>query len=269
VQTLAVNGYDMAYLEVGRGPLLICVHGTLGDFRTWSAVMGPLSKTRRVISLSLRRFFPEHWDGVGDDYLMAQHVADVIGFIEQLGAGPVDLMGHSRGGHISFRVAEQRPELLRKLILAEPGGEMDRSLDPTADPGPSPRASRIAVSAEKVRDGDIDGALMLFVDAIDGEGAWARLPAAPKQQLRDNASTLIGQVSENRQPYTRAAAESIRTPTLFIGGADTQGALPAVLRALSAHVPGARTAMIQGARHWMFEQAPQEFCAIVERLLAA
>jgi esterase len=268
MQTLAVNGYDMAYLEVGRGPPLICVHGTLGDFRTWSAVMGPLSKTRRVISLSLRRFFPEHWDGVGDDYLMAQHVADVIGFIEKLGAGPLDLMGHSRGGHISFRVAEQRPELLRKLILAEPGGELDRSLDPTADPGPSPRASRIALSAEKVRDGDIDGGLMPFVDAIDGEGAWARLPAAPKQQLRDNAYTLIGQVGENRQPYTRAEAESIKTPTLFIGGADTKGALPTVLRALSAHLPGARTAMIPGARHWMFEQAPQEFCAIVEGFLA-
>jgi esterase len=269
MQTLAVNGYDMAYLEVGRGPPLICLHGTLGDFRTWSGAMGPLSKTRRVISLSLRRCFPEHWDGVGDDYLMAQHVADVIGFIEKLRAGPVDLMGHSRGGHISFRVAEQRPELLRKLILAEPGGEMDRSLDPTADPGPSPRASRIAVSAGKIRDGDIDGALMLFVDAIDGEGAWARLPAAPRQQLRDNAYTLIGQIGENRQPYTRAQAESIRTPTLFIGGADTQGALPAVLRALSAHVPGARTAMIAGARHWMFEQAPQEFCAIVLEFLAA
>ena len=84
MQTLNVNGYVMAYLEVGEGPPLVCVHGTLGDFRTWSAVFGPLSKKHRVISLSLRRFFPEHWDGVGNDYLMAQHVADVIGFIEEL-----------------------------------------------------------------------------------------------------------------------------------------------------------------------------------------
>jgi esterase len=82
MQTLHVNGYDIAYLEVGRGPPLVCVHGTLGDFRTWSAVLGPLSKTRRVIALSLRHFFPEHWDGSGSDYRMTQHVADVIGFIE-------------------------------------------------------------------------------------------------------------------------------------------------------------------------------------------
>ncbi len=125
MQTLPVNGYDLAYLEVGQGRPLVCVHGTLGDFRTWSAVFGPLSKTRRVISVSLRHFFPEHWDGVGDDYLMSQHVSDVIAFIEKLDAGPVDLMGHSRGGHVAFRIAEQRPQLLRKLVLAEPGGELE------------------------------------------------------------------------------------------------------------------------------------------------
>src|SRR6201995_1363005 len=124
MQTLRVNGYDMAYIELGRGTPLICVHGTLGDFRTWSAVLGPLSRKRRVIAVSLRHFFPEHWDGSGDDYKVAQHVDDVIAFIEQIEAGPVDLMGHSRGAHIAFRAAQQRPELLRKLVLAEPGGHL-------------------------------------------------------------------------------------------------------------------------------------------------
>ena len=56
---------------------------------------------------------------------------------------PVDLMGHSRGGHISFRVAQRRPDLLRKLILAEPGGELDATLDPAAAGGPSPLARAI------------------------------------------------------------------------------------------------------------------------------
>ena len=43
-------------------------------------------------------------------------------------------MGHSRGGHIAFRVAQQRPDLLRKLVLAEPGGDLDASLDPPVAP---------------------------------------------------------------------------------------------------------------------------------------
>ena len=172
MQPLSVAGYEMAYLEVGRGRPLVCVHGTLGDFRTWSAVMGPLSKNHRVISVSLRHFFPELWDGVGDDYLMAQHIADTIGFLEKLGDGPVDLMGHSRGGHIAFRTAQLRPDLLRRLILAEPGGELDATLDPSAAPdGASQRAARFAAAASKVADGDIEGALKLFFDTIDGRVA--------------------------------------------------------------------------------------------------
>jgi esterase len=269
MQTLRVNGYDMAYLEVGQGPPLVCVHGTLGDFRTWSAVMGPLAKDYRVISVSLRHFFPEHWDGLGDDYLMSQHVADVIAFIEQISERPVNLMGHSRGGHISFRVAQQRPELLRKLVLAEPGGDLDATLDPSAVPAaPSAVGARIMASAEKVKAGDIEGALQGFFDGIDGDGAWARLPAAAKQQLRDNAFTLIGQIHEGRKPFSKADAQSIKTPTLFIGGAETKGLLPAITRALAPEVPGAKTAMIAGARHWMFEQAPQDYCNIVLEFLA-
>jgi pimeloyl-ACP methyl ester carboxylesterase len=54
-----VNGSDMAYIELGEGPPLVCVHGTLGDFRLWSPVLGPLSRRRRVLALSLRHYFPE------------------------------------------------------------------------------------------------------------------------------------------------------------------------------------------------------------------
>ena len=54
----------------------------------------------------------------------------MVGFIEALSETPVDLMGDSRGGHIAFRVAQQRPDLLRRLVLAEPIGNLDASLLP-------------------------------------------------------------------------------------------------------------------------------------------
>ena len=269
MQSLRVNGTDMAYLEVGQGPPLVCVHGALGDFRTWSAVLGPLSQNYRVIAVSLRHFFPEHWDGVGDTYSIAQHVADVIAFIEKLNAGPVDLMGHSRGGHISFRAAQRRPYLLRKLVLVEPGGELDASLDPAAKPGRSQFTGGFAAAAERISAGDIDAGTRFFFDTVEGDGAWARLPETRRQQLRDNATTLVGQVRDKRPPYSRLDAEQIRMPALFIGGAETRGSLPLVLRALAAHVPDSRKAMIPGTSHWMFEQAPRQFCAIVLEFLTA
>ena len=266
MQTIKVNGYDMAYIEVGQGHPLVCVHGTLGDFRTWYSVLGPLSKKHRVISVSLRHLFPEHWDGIGGAYQMGQHIDDTIAFIEQLGA-PVDLMGHSRGGHLAFRVAQARPDLLRKLVLAEPGGNLDASLDAEAAKAPSP-ASRIAISAEKVRAGDTEGALQTFFDDIEGEGSWRRVPAAAKQQLRDNVHSFLGQVNENRKPYALADAQAIRTPTLLIGGGATKGSLSVIWRVLAPRIAGARTAVIRDAGHWMFEQAPQEFCDAVTKFLA-
>jgi len=272
MQTLRVNGYDMAYIDVGHGqpgaPPLVCVHGSLCDFRIWSAVLGPLTRKHRVIAVSLRHFFPDHWDGTGNTYSIAQHVDDVIAFIAQIEQKPVDLMGHSRGGHVCFRVAQRRPDLLRKLILAEPGGELDGSLDPNVKPGPSPLAARITASAEVNAKGDIDGGLQIFMDALEGPGAWRRLPAVSKQLLRDNATTLIGQTRDQRPPFSRADAEAIRTPTLFIGGANTKGTLPLVLHALAAHVKGSRTEMIPGATHPMFEQQPQKYCEIVLDFLA-
>ena len=269
MQTIKVNGYDMAYIEIGTGAPLVLVHGTLGDFRTWNSVMGPLSRRHRVISVSLRRFFPEYWDGVGDDYKMAQHVSDAIAFIEQIGPR-VDLMGHSRGGHIAFRVAEQRPDLLRRIVLAEPGGDLDASLIPPGAPPAPPMPLSLAMPTvlKSIRSGDADGALRTFVDAIDGDGAWARLPAAAKQQLRDNVFTLLGQAGEQRKPFTKAQAESIQTLTLFIGGGNTTGSLAAVHRALAQHVANSKTVMIDGARHWMFDHSPQIFSEAVTAFLA-
>jgi esterase len=265
-----VNGYDMAYLEVGQGPPLVCVHGTLGDFRVWSPVLGPLSQRHRVIAVSLRHFFPAHWDGVGADYTIAQHVADVIAYIEALGAGRVDLMGHSRGGHIAFRVAQQRPDLLRHLVLAEPGGDLDASLAAIgATAAPSSFGTRYVAAAQRIAAGDIDGGLAIFSEIVDGVDAWPRVAPTVRQTWRDNARTLFGQINERRQPFTLTDAEAIHTPTLFVGGADTPGALPAVLRSLAAHVPSARAEIIPNARHFMFEDDPVRFSAAVLEFLAA
>jgi len=94
------------------------------------------------------------------------------------------------------------------------------------------------------------------------------MPATPKQLLRDNATTLIGQMRDARPPFSKADAEAIKTPTLFIGGANTKGAIPKVLHTLAAHVKGSRTEMISNTTHPMFEQAPQRYSEIVLDFLA-
>ena len=36
----------------------------------------------RYATADARHFFPEHWDGVGDTYSIAQHVEDVIAYLD-------------------------------------------------------------------------------------------------------------------------------------------------------------------------------------------
>ena len=263
MKTLTVNDHDMPYIDLGSGPPLVCIHGSLGDYRSWTPVMGPLSKSHRLIVPSLRHFFPADWDGKGGRFTIPQHTADVIAFIEGLKLGPVDLMGHSRGGHIAFRVASERPELLKKLVLAEPGGELDATLLPPGQAASTARASSIIEAAEKIAAGDVEGGLRAFVDRIDGPGTWDKRPAAAKQLRRDNARTLIGQVNEQRRPFTHAEAAAIKVPTLLIGGARTPGMLPVVLKALADAIPGAKSEIIPETTHVMFDQAPVRYSEIV------
>ena len=127
---LHVNGYDMAYVEQGSGAPLVLLHGAMCDLRYWTSQMETLGRQYRTIAPSLRHFWPERWDGVGDDFTIQQHTEDVAAFVAALGAGPAHLVGHSRGGHVAFRVAQRFPNRIRTLILAEPGGELDVTLAP-------------------------------------------------------------------------------------------------------------------------------------------
>ena len=123
--TLRVNGYEMAFVERGTGAPLVLVHGTFGDYRSWALQMEPFGARFRTIAVSLRHCWPERWDGEGDDFTVQQHEKDVAAFIAALGAGPVHLIGHSRGGHIAFQVAQHFPDRIGKLALVEPGGALD------------------------------------------------------------------------------------------------------------------------------------------------
>lgn len=254
-----VGGYRMHYIEIGQGAPVVLIHGSMSDFRVWSPILGPLSRSLRVLAPSLRHFFPDHWDGTGDTFTIAQHTVDIIKFIERVGP-PVHLVGHSRGGHLAFRVAQQRPDLLTSLVLAEPGGDVDTSLQPTDEPILPPLHNTFVAARDRIAAGDIDGGLEIFIDAIDGQGVWRRLTPAIRQELRDNASTLQGQVNEQRKPYTLADTQAIRTPTLLIAGARTKPASARNVRVLATNISGTRRVTIPDATHMMFGQQPQ-LCA--------
>lgn len=270
MRTLEINGYRMTYVDEGSGEPLVMVHGSLSDYRYWARQAGPLRTRLRVVSVSLRHYYPERWNGVGEDFTTRQHYEDVAAFIAALGAGPAHLLGHSRGGNIAFRVGRHYPELVKSLILAEPGSELDDALKPVSQTSATPNSARPpdhgdfrVRSVELIRKDDVDGGLKLFIDAVSGPGSWERMPERSRQVTRDNAYTLIGQIKDQRAPITRADATAVRVPTLLIGGERTPAPFPQILDALEGVLPRCKRVTIIGASHMMNVERPEAFNAAV------
>jgi esterase len=265
--SLKVNGTEIHYAEAGVGgrPLLM-VHGTLGDQRSFAAQMAPLAAAGfHVMALSMRHCWPGSWPAEGGDFRIDTHVADVAAFIGALGKGPVALLGHSRGGHIAVRVAERHPTLLSALILAEPGGELDESLG--GKTGAAVQAGAFTRAADLVASGDEEAGLKVVAEHTGGPGAWERRPEERKAISRANARTMLGQRNEERRPFSRATAASIRIPTLFLYGAETRPNFVANVEALSGAIAGSKVVAIRDATHGLPYENPADFNAALVRFL--
>ena len=226
--TLHVNGYEMVFVERGAGIPLLLVHGSICDYRYWAQQMAPFGAQYRTIAVSLRHCWPERWDGEGDDFTTQQHTEDVAAFISALHAGPVHLLGSSRGGHIAFRVAQNFPDLVRALVLAEPGGVLDPSLEPAQAPAGPPIAlgPLYTEAARRIRRGEIDEGLAPTVDVILGPGGWTNLAEPIKQIARDNALYAARADQGATRPLLARGCAGDQGPNAFASGGMLAGDVP-------------------------------------------
>ena len=258
--SITIDGYPLAYAEAGSGPPLVMIHGTLGDQRSWGGQMAAFGAAYHAIAVSLRHCWPGAWSDDGD-FTIARHTADIAGFIAALGEGPVRLVGHSRGGHIAFRVAQHHPELISDLVLLEPGGELDETLG--GAPPAGKQGAAFAKGAALIGEGKTEEGLTVIAEHTAGPGAWAKRSEARKAVNRDNARTLLGQQKEQRKPYSRGEAAGIRLRTLLVGGDQSQPQFGVILDALEKTMPNARRVTIPRAAHSVQADNPADFNAAV------
>src|SRR5262245_60299590 len=58
VKRIAVNGTELAYVELGQGEPVIFVHGGLQDYRMWAEHLPKFAVRYRAIAYSRRNHFP-------------------------------------------------------------------------------------------------------------------------------------------------------------------------------------------------------------------
>ncbi|MGW5093782.1 alpha/beta fold hydrolase [Streptomyces nodosus] len=97
-------------------PPLVLLHA-LGESATdWEVVVPALARSRRVYALDLRGHGRSDWPG---EYSLELMQTDVLRFLDTLGQGPVDLIGHSMGGIVAYLLAENCPQRVSRLVLED------------------------------------------------------------------------------------------------------------------------------------------------------
>ncbi|HTZ62684.1 MAG TPA: alpha/beta hydrolase [Solirubrobacteraceae bacterium] len=112
------EGVRLACLDFGgSGIPVVLLHGLAGHGGEWAESASWLTEHHRVIAIDARGHGnSEH---VPEDVSRAAHVADTAFVIEELGLGPVILVGQSLGGHTAFLTAAANPDLIRALVVIE------------------------------------------------------------------------------------------------------------------------------------------------------
>ncbi|WP_438804431.1 alpha/beta fold hydrolase [Nocardia noduli] len=123
VTSMAIGDVRIAYRDsvIGRSDAadvpVVLVHGMGGDGHTWDRFARILlARGRRVIIPDLRG---HGRSSHSDSYLFGEFGADVLKLIERCGLTSVDLVGHSLGGYAVSCVAQERPDLVRRLVMEE------------------------------------------------------------------------------------------------------------------------------------------------------
>jgi pimeloyl-ACP methyl ester carboxylesterase len=111
------TGVRLHYAEQGdpAGPPVVLLHGITDSWRSFEPVMAHLPAHLRVLSISQRGHGESDRPG---SYRTRDFAADAAAFIEALKLGPALVVGHSMGSVNAMRLAIDRPELVRGLVLA-------------------------------------------------------------------------------------------------------------------------------------------------------
>jgi esterase len=264
IESVEVNGYPMAYRESGSGTPLILVHGSLNDYRYWNSQIRVFAAQYRVIAVSLRHYFPEPWNGRGEDFSILQHADDLAEFTRKLNLGRVHLLGHSRGGAVVLNVAARHPEVIRTLILVDTSG-LEALLPDT------PEARALAAETQKLVErlaadlakGDREAALRAYVEALTAPGRWEQLGPDQKLILFDDAATAIR--PEVRPSLSCEAIRKFQFPILPLTGEKSPKRYGEMLRAMQGCLPESvgEQIIIPNASHGMNRENPQAFNAAV------
>jgi pimeloyl-ACP methyl ester carboxylesterase len=207
-----------------------------------------------------------HWPNAAPEntisYTYESNRDDLLTFLRATGT-PVHLVGHSYGAGVALLAALREPQLVRSLILIEPGFA---SLLPDAAPGlEAELTSRAGVAMELqslIQAGQDGRAAEILVDwAQGGPGGFAKLPIAVRQIFLSNTKTMAPTFAAGTTNITCDDLRGLRVPTLMLSADHTRLFYRLIAEAVASCVPGAVAGQITSAGHMSIFEQPNQSAA--------
>ncbi|MEV1004410.1 alpha/beta hydrolase [Nonomuraea sp. NPDC050202] len=243
------DGGTVHYAKAGSGPGLVMVHGTGGDAVTNYAHLVPgLADLRTVITPDYAG--SGHTFDPGGDLTLDLLAGQVAAAFEE----PSDLVGFSLGAAVAAKVAADRPELVRRLVLIAGWTHL---ADSRLEMGLRTWARLAATDPESFAAyGPLVGFSPGFVSSVGARTLMAGEP--PHGTLR--------QIELDLRVDIRDLLPKITAPTLVIG--NTRDYLVPVehARAMHAAVPGSEYAELDSG-HVVLHERPAEVTALIREFI--
>lgn len=267
----SADGARIAYYAMPGAPdtvpLLVISGGPGSDHRYMHAggAFERLSEQRRVVMFDQRA--TGRSDPAPENPRIDQWVADVEAIRRALGAGRIDLLGHSFGGYLAMSYAVAHPERARSLVLVD-----------SAAPDPAQNVQLLGeVYPERIEgwserraslpDKFPAEAISLFFSMEFVDPAWT-------DRYLEHVRGLTYDISVNdalrADMEARSLGEHIREidkPVLVLHGRFDGVLAPATSWAIHQALPRSRFQVLEKSGHMPFIEQPDAFVAAVSEFL--
>ena len=227
--SLAIDGVDLHYAELGAGDPLLLVHGTGAYSAIWGEVPALLAASHRVIVYDRRGFGQSQGERAANAH---RHALDAAALLEHLDAAPAVVVGWSGGGVLALDLAATRPDLVRSLVLIEPAFRLAL--------GPSMGMLRMSARMlrARVRRDERGAAASMYRWAnsyTSGGNGFERLPPDEQEGMLAHAPSTVREMDQLTRPAPSVTGRAgHRLPGDLRSGVAQRAGVPARDRAGAA-----------------------------------
>ena len=255
----AMKSVDLVYEtygDINDCPIII-LHGFLASSRNWRTVAKRLAEDHYVYVLDMRNHGASpHAEQM--DYLLMAH--DVICFMDNIGVKQAHLLGHSMGGKIAMWIALSSPHRVNRLMVADIAPvHYNHSFDATIQSlrqlpldQITNRKNAELYLAEAIPDAAFRQFLLQNLLLKDGSYCW-----------RINLD-IIQKTAHCIVAFPEYSTQHSSDKVLFIAGERSKYIDP---DAVFKSFPLAKIVTIPDTGHWLYVEAPDEFCQIINTWL--